>query len=86
MGSSNWEEAPADPEGSLKGLYVPSGLGTPQDTPGGAGEGWMGFPAGPVGSETKQMIMDGQTEAPSFTKRLFSVALRDKSRVDSRLL
>ena len=35
---SYWEEAPGQTQNSLEGLYVPSGLGTPQDPPEGAGE------------------------------------------------
>ena len=47
------EEAPGQTQNTLVGFYIPSGLGTPRNPPGGAGacchgEGFLGFPAGPV--------------------------------------
>jgi len=61
--------SPGQTQNSLEGFYIPSGLGTPRDPPGGAGEGgWgercLGFPPGPVASVTRRQIrgrwwMDG---------------------------
>jgi len=47
---SDWEETLQQTQNPLEGLYISSGLGTPQDLPGGAGEcGWgegsLGGPA-----------------------------------------
>lgn len=36
LDKSNWEETPWQPQNTLEGLYIPTGLGTPQDPPGGA--------------------------------------------------
>jgi len=37
----DWEETPGQTQNLLEGLYISSGLGTPQDPPGGTGEcGW----------------------------------------------
>ena len=37
-GTSDWEEIPRQTQNPLEGLYISSGLGTPRDPPGGAGE------------------------------------------------
>ena len=62
-GTSNWKKAPGQTQNSQEGLYIPSDLGTPQDPPGGAGEGhWgegcLGFPAGAVGSDPTRPVHD----------------------------
>ena len=69
LGTSNWEEAPGQTQNTLQGLYIASGLGTPLDPPGGAGEclwgeGCLGFPPGPDASKSQSWIggrslMDG---------------------------
>ena len=40
-GTSYWEEVPGQTQDSLEGLYVPSGLGTPRDPPGGVWHVWV---------------------------------------------
>jgi len=37
LGMSDWEETPGQTQNPLEGLYISSGLGIPQDLPGGAG-------------------------------------------------
>ena len=67
-GTSDWEETPRQTQNPLERLYISSGLGTPRDPPGGAGErcwgeGGLESPAGPTASATRPRIsgmkMDG---------------------------
>jgi len=41
-GTSDWEESLGQTQNPLEGLYISSGLGTPRDPPGGAGECYWG--------------------------------------------
>ena len=61
LGTSYWEKAPRETQNSLEGLYVPSGLGTPRDPTGGAGEchwgeGCVGFSPELVAPSTRPRI------------------------------
>ena len=83
-GTSDWEETPRQTQNPLERLYISSGLGTPRDPPGGAGErcwgeGGLESPAEPTASATRPrtsgMTIDGWMEITSNINCLFTLLI-----------